>query len=118
MEFRNTIQLIFTALGGWLDYFLGGYDGLIIALLIFVVVDYITGVMCAIVDKKLSSEIGFKGICRKMLIFLLLENRPCRFAVTPAVQAAPKPGQRRILPPHGIPDRVCAGNRDTRATTR
>lgn len=72
MEFRNTIQLIFTALGGWLDYFLGGYDGLIIALLIFVVVDYITGVMCAIVDKKLSSEIGFKGICRKMLIFLLV----------------------------------------------
>ena len=71
-EFWNSIQLVFTALGGWLGYFLGGCDGLIIALLIFVVVDYITGVMCAIVDKKLSSEVGFKGICRKVLIFLLV----------------------------------------------
>ena len=36
------------------------------------VFDYITGVMCAIADKKLSSEIGFKGICRKVLIFVLV----------------------------------------------
>ena len=71
-EFWNTIQLIFTAIGGWLGYFLGGCDGLLIALLIFVTVDYITGVMCAIADKKLSSEVGFKGICRKVLIFLLV----------------------------------------------
>lgn len=71
-EFWNTIQLIFTAIGGWLGYFLGGCDGLLIALLIFVAVDYITGVMCAIADKKLSSEVGFKGICRKVLIFLLV----------------------------------------------
>jgi len=71
-EFWNTIQLIFTAVGGWLGYFLGGCDGLLIALVIFVTVDYITGVMCAIADKKLSSEVGFKGICRKVLIFLLV----------------------------------------------
>lgn len=71
-EFWNTIQVIFTAIGGWLGYFLGGCDGLLIALLIFVAVDYITGVMCAIADKKLSSEVGFKGICRKVLIFLLV----------------------------------------------
>ena len=62
-EFWNTIQLIFTAIGGWLGYFLGGCDGLLIALVVFVTVDYITGVMCAIADKKLSSEVGFKGIC-------------------------------------------------------
>ena len=43
-----------------------------LALIIFVVCDYITGVMCAISDKKLSSEVGFKGICRKVLIFLLV----------------------------------------------
>lgn len=71
-EFWNTIQLVFTAVGGWLGYFLGGCDGLLYALLVFVVADYITGVMCAVSDHKLSSEVGFKGICRKVLIFLLV----------------------------------------------
>ena len=71
-EFWNTIQLIFTAIGGWLGYFLGGCDGLLYALVAFVVIHYITGVMCAINDKTLSSEVGFRGICRKVLIFLLV----------------------------------------------
>ena len=71
-EFWNTIQLIFTAVGGWLGWFLGGSDGLLFALIAFVVIDYITGVMCAISDKKLSSAVGFKGICRKVLIFALV----------------------------------------------
>ena len=61
-EFWNTIQLIFAGVGGWLGYFLGGCDGLLYALVAFVVVDYITGVMCAAADKKLSSEVGFRGI--------------------------------------------------------
>lgn len=71
-EFWNTIQLVFAAIGGWLGYFLGGCDGLLYALIAFVVVDYLTGVMCAIADKNLSSEVGFKGICRKVLIFILV----------------------------------------------
>ena len=71
-EFWNSIQLVFTALGGWLGYFLGGCDGLLYALIAFVVIDYITGVMCAISDHTLSSAVGFKGICRKVLIFLLV----------------------------------------------
>ena len=71
-EFWNTIQLIFAAVGGWLGYFLGGCDGLLYALIAFAAIDYITGVMCAISDKTLSSEVGFKGICRKVLIFLLV----------------------------------------------
>ncbi len=71
-EFWNTIQLAFAAVGGWLGYFLGGCDGLIIALVCFVVADYITGIMCAIADHKLSSAVGFRGICRKVLIFLLV----------------------------------------------
>ena len=71
-EFLNTIQLIFTAVGGWLGYFLGGCDGLLYALIAFVVIDYITSVMCAIIDRKLSSAVGFKGIFRKVLIFLLV----------------------------------------------
>ena len=71
-EFWNTIQLIFSAVGGWLGYFLGGCDGLLYALIAFVVIDYITGVMCAIINKQLSSEVGIKGIFRKVLIFLLV----------------------------------------------
>lgn len=71
-EFWNTIQFLFAGIGGWLGYFLGGCDGLLFALLAFVVIDYITGVMCAIADKTLSSEVGFKGICCKILIFLLV----------------------------------------------
>ena len=71
-EFWNTVQLIFTAVGGWLGWFLGGCDGLLYALLVFVTLDYITGIMCAVADHKLSSEVGFKGICRKVLIFALV----------------------------------------------
>ena len=67
-----SIQLAFSALGGFLGWYLGGVDGFLYALIAFVLVDYITGVMCAIADKKLSSEVGFKGICRKVLIFLLV----------------------------------------------
>lgn len=71
-EFWNVIQAVFAGIGGWLGYFLGGWDGLLYALVVFVVCDYITGVMCAIVDKKLSSAVGFRGICKKVLIFLLV----------------------------------------------
>lgn len=71
-EFWNVMQLLFAAVGGWLGYFLGGCDGLLYALVAFVVIDYITGVMCAVNDRTLSSEVGFRGICRKVLIFLMV----------------------------------------------
>lgn len=71
-DFWNVIQLIFSALGGWLGYFLGGCDGLLYTLLAFTAMDYITGVMCAVNDKTLSSEVGFRGVCRKVLIFMLV----------------------------------------------
>ena len=66
------LQMAIAAVGGWLGYFLGGMDGLLTALLIFMAVDYVTGLMCAVADKKLSSSVGFKGICRKVLIFTLV----------------------------------------------
>lgn len=66
------VQIAFTAVGGFLGWFLGGADGFLYTLIAFVALDYVTGVMCAIVEKKLSSEVGFKGICRKVLIFLLV----------------------------------------------
>ena len=71
-EIWNWIQLALSAVGGALGWFFGGMDGLIYALLVFVIADYITGVMCAIADKKLSSEVGFKGICKKVLIFVMV----------------------------------------------
>jgi len=71
-ELWNTVQIAFAAIGGWLGYFLGGFDGLLYALIAFMVVDYITGVMCAIVDKKLSSAVGFKGVCKKVLILFMV----------------------------------------------
>ena len=66
------IQMAVAAIGGWLGYFLGGMDGLMIALIIFMVLDYITGLMCAVIDKKLSSAVGFKGICKKVVILMLV----------------------------------------------
>ncbi len=71
-EFWSYIQGVFTALGGWLGWFLGGCDGLLYALLLFVLIDYVTGVMCAVIDRKLSSAIGFRGIFKKVLIFALV----------------------------------------------
>lgn len=71
-EFWTSIQIVITAIGGWLGWFLGGCDGLLYALIAFAAVDYVTGVMCAVVDKKLSSSVGFKGIFRKVLIFVMV----------------------------------------------
>ena len=66
------IQIAVSAIGGWLGYFLGGMDGMLIALIVLMSLDYISGVMCAIVDKKLSSAIGFRGICKKSFILMLV----------------------------------------------
>ena len=71
-EFWNMIQMVFAAVGGWLGYYLGGCDGLLLALVAFAAADYLTGVMCAVIDKKLSSEVGFKGIFKKVVIFALV----------------------------------------------
>ena len=66
------IQIAFSAIGGFIGWLLGGFDCFLYALIAFAVIDYITGVMCAISDKRLSSKVGFKGICRKVLIFVLV----------------------------------------------
>lgn len=67
-----TPQFIFTKIGNWLGWFLGGYDGPLCTLIVFVSIDYVTEVMCAIIDKRPSTEIGFKGIFKKILIFALV----------------------------------------------
>lgn len=68
----TSIQIAFSALRGFLGWFLGSADGFLYTLIAFVVIDYITEVMCAIADKSLYSEIGFKEICLKVLIFILV----------------------------------------------
>ena len=68
----NFFQVVFAAIGGALGFFFGGMDGFMFALIVFVVIDYITGVMCAVLDKRLSSEIGARGIFKKVLIFALV----------------------------------------------
>ena len=66
------VQIAITAIGGWVGYFVGGMDGMLIALVIMMALDYISGIMCAVVDKTLSSAIGFKGIAKKVLILMLV----------------------------------------------
>ncbi len=68
----NVVQVVFAAVGGGIGWFFGELDGFFYALLAFVVIDYLTGVMCAIADRSLSSEVGFKGIFRKVLIFVMV----------------------------------------------
>ena len=66
------VQVAFAALGGLLGVFVGGLDGFLIALIVFVCLDYLTGVVLAIANKTLSSEVGFKGIAKKVCIFCLV----------------------------------------------
>lgn len=71
-EFVETMQIAFVAVGCFIGYALGGCDGFLYALVVFIALDYITGVMLAIVERKLSSEVGFKGIFKKVLIFVMV----------------------------------------------
>ena len=71
-ELVNTIQMIVAVLGGYIGYFLGGWDGFLYALVAFVVIDYITGLMVAVLEKRLSSAVGFRGIFKKVVLFSLV----------------------------------------------
>lgn len=71
-ELVNTIQMVVAALGGYIGYFLGGWDGFLYALVVFVVIDYITGLMVAVLESKLSSAVGFRGIFKKVVLFSLV----------------------------------------------
>ncbi len=68
----STVQFLFAGIGGFMGWFLGGLDGFLYALILFVIIDYVTGVMVAFLQKKLSSRVGFEGICKKMAIFCLV----------------------------------------------
>ena len=63
------IQGMCVVISKWLNWFMGDYDNLLYVLITFVVLDYLTGVMCAIVDKNFSNKIGFQGVFEKIWIF-------------------------------------------------
>lgn len=65
----NIVQALFATIGGYIGWFLGGIDGFMYALISFVVIDYVTGLMVAVLERKLSSAVGFRGIFKKVLIF-------------------------------------------------
>lgn len=71
-DFLHVIQFVIALLGGWLGWFLGGWDAPVSALVLCVTIDYITGVMCAISEQNVSSEVGYKGLFRKVAIFMLV----------------------------------------------
>lgn len=72
MNVVNIIKTILTVIITWIGWLIGGYDTMMIALLLFMIIDYLSGVMCAVINKKLSSKIGFKGIFKKIMIILLV----------------------------------------------
>jgi len=71
-DVSNWSQIACAMIGAYLGYFLGGWDGFLYALVAFVVIDYLTGVMVAVLEKRLSSEIGAKGIFKKVMLFALV----------------------------------------------
>lgn len=71
-DVANMMQYIFASLGGAIGAVMGGFDGFLYALIVVVGVDYVTGVMAGILNKELSSRIGFRGIFKKIVIFCLV----------------------------------------------
>lgn len=72
MNVINVIKACLTAIITWIGWLVGGFDTMMITLLLFMIIDYVSGVMCGISNKKLSSEVGFKGIFKKIMIVLLV----------------------------------------------
>lgn len=71
-KYFNNISIVFGLVGGFVCNFLGGWDMLLKSIVILMVLDYVTGLLKAIYNKELSSEIGFKGLIRKITIFIVI----------------------------------------------
>lgn len=68
----NTVSILLSSIGGLLSFLFGGFDNLLITLCSFIVIDYITGVLSAIYNKRLSSQIGYKGIIKKVSMLIIV----------------------------------------------
>ena len=71
-ELWNVAQCTFAAMGGAIGSVLGGWDGFLYALILFVVIDYVSGIFVAVSNGALSSGVGFRGIAKKVLLFFLV----------------------------------------------
>ena len=69
---NNVVKAITVGLTGIAGFLIGEFDGLYKALLMLIIADYITGVIVAVVKKQLSSEIGAKGIAKKVLMLIIV----------------------------------------------
>lgn len=72
MNIIGAIKVGLTAFITWIGWSVGGYDTMMVTLLLFMCADYISGILCGISNKELSSEVGFKGIAKKIMILLLV----------------------------------------------
>lgn len=71
-KYFNTVSIITGIIGGFLCKHLGGFDMLLGVIITLVTLDYLTGILKAIYNKQLSSEIGYKGIIKKIFIFIVI----------------------------------------------
>jgi len=71
-NFKTHLKAYMTIIGSYLGYFVGGMDGLFTALVIFVAVDYFSGIAAAVYEGKLNSRVCFHGIAKKIFIFVLV----------------------------------------------
>ena len=71
-KYFNTVAMTFGVFGGVIVSYLGGMDAILHAILFLVVIDYITGLAKAWKQKKISSEVGFIGLLKKIMIFVVI----------------------------------------------
>ena len=71
-ELLTLNKILFSMIGGVIGSLFGELDGILYALLVFIIIDYLTGIFAAVVEKQLSSSIGFRGIFKKIAILFLV----------------------------------------------
>ncbi|MFI3118066.1 holin family protein [Streptococcus suis] len=71
-ELLTLNKILFSMIGGLIGSLFGELDGILYALLVFIIIDYLTGIFAAVVEKQLSSSIGFRGIFKKIAILFLV----------------------------------------------
>lgn len=84
----DALRIAAAGIGGIVTYIWGPWDALIVALVAMVIIDYITGVIKAAVQGKLSSAVGFRGLLKKVAIFLLVAVGVMVDRVIPATNEA------------------------------
>ena len=72
MKWDTIVKSISGAIGAVVGFLYGEVNGLFIAIIALMVLDYITGILCAVISKTLSSEVGFRGLVKKFVILIVI----------------------------------------------